>query len=439
MSMDLQLWEQWQGVDPDMRPVILPRKNKVRVNRNGVPQLVRSFSLESDVDIEPQAVARTALRLVCQGKGYLVPEPLRSAVAAYVRVKGCPPSLSQALGAIDAGGMMAGGAIVPKGSSLFSQLGTSSNILQAAAKVIQEKPAIAEKMAAQAELGPPPEGQPGDVIAPDEKTAQPYDTPETAYVEPLTQNRTGLVYNTRTGLSPEQEALIEQSKGKISASEARSDPTQEAIERQAGETLRQAAQAGVLTAEQVHNVKLGLQNAKLQGQAITPELLTQEVVKQQIAQGVNQATGGGPAQSTIGSLFGVGLGGPALGTGPLGGAIGQALQSIFGTNQLPAGFVPTQGGLAATGWLQSPQWLRAAGLVDGVGTAFTGSMLGIGPEIAGIRRGIESQFLDYQARRNARWEEETKAFRREVLRLLWAIYQQHIDAGYGGGLQERRY
>ena len=423
MTMEFDYWNQW-GLHSGTSPIVLPGYRK-RI-RNGVPALQKSRFLgelgHDGIASDPALVAAGALRLARAGRANMIPEPLRSVVLQTLRAARNRKETAAALGAIDFGG-----------SSMIKTPLVSDVLVRAAEEVQKREPEIAEKMAAQA----PPIETPG-VVTPDEIAAS-KDYQPVALVEPLSQSRTGLVYNTRTGLSPEAEALLEQQKQQgIVSSQAVGEKSreQEALEVQAGQALKQAFQQGLITQPQFEAVKMGISDAVKSGQALTPELVAQEVTKQQLGQGVTQATGGGGAASSGGSMFGIGLGGPAFGTGTIGGAVGQALANLFGTPGLPAGVrVDGRGGLYATPFLTDNSWLNAAGMLDRLGSGITGAVLG--PGIHDIRAGIENLYLDARAREAAEWREKTRAFRREVLRLLWALYDQHIQAGYPGTLGRR--
>jgi hypothetical protein len=206
----------------------------------------------------------------------------------------------------------------------------------------------------------------------------------------------------------------------------------------AGAALRAAVAQGELTQAQAEAV-MKATIERTGGGAPTPEILTQEVTKQQIGQGLLQATGGAGAPSSAGSLIGVGLGGPVPGTGTVGGPMGAALQTLFGSPQLPPGVRLDGGGVVATPWLSDPRWQRAAGMMDHFGGVAAGQTFGLSPELAGIRRAIENTWLDARAREDVQEQVRRREWRREVLRLLWALYDQHLQAGYGNTLGARHY
>lgn len=422
MTMEFDYWNQW-GLHSGTSPIVLPGYRK-RI-RNGVPALQKSRFLgelgHDGIASDPALVAAGALRLARAGRANMIPEPLRSVVLQTLRAARNRKETAAALGAIDFGG-----------SSMFKTPLLSDVLVRAAEEVQKREPEIAEKMAAQA----PPVESPG-VVTPDEIAAS-KDYQPVAVVEPVSQSRTGLVYNTKTGLSPEAEAQIEASKGFASASAARTmTAEEETLRQQASSAVKQAFNAGLINQSQTEAALRGISERTGAGEALTPDLVLQEVTKQQLGQGVTQATGGGGAASSGGSMFGIGLGGPAFGTGTIGGAVGQALANLFGTAGLPAGVrVDGRGGLYATPFLTDNSWLNAAGMLDRLGSGITGAVLG--PGIHDIRAGIENLYLDARAREAAEWREKTRAFRREVLRLLWALYDQNVQAGYPGTL-DRRY
>ena len=136
--------------------------------------------------------------------------------------------------------------------------------------------------------------------------------------------------------------------------------------------------------------------------------------------GVVQATGGGPAQTALGSLLGLGLGGPAFGSGPLPGNLGAAVQNTFGTPGLPPAYARgVDGRLGMTPYAFDPTWQQYAAIGDYAGTTVARSMLGTTiPELQSIRAMLERQAAQVQATHEAAVIASTREFRREVIRLL---------------------
>lgn len=426
MSMDVDLWAAF-GFDPAFRPIVMPGY-KARRNRNGVPSLQHSRFLgeygRDGIRSSPDRVVVGALRLARAGRLEQVPEPLRSVVRRLL--ERAQRNGTQALGAFDASGLQASSVTKSLRDSLFEQ---ASGVLQQAAEAVQQRePEIAEKMAALA----PADSLPTATVVDTEKTADQasaeVDALYGAPSGPLREVAAAGVWRTESGQG--EGKYDERFWGGDSATAAQTaTEEQDTAAKQAGAALKDAAARGLLSQTAVENIRERLSNVTKQGGTVTPELVAQEVVRQEIGQGVTQATGGAPALGPGGSLVGVGLGGPVLGTGPIGGGVGQILQALFGGNQLPAGVRPGAGGLYATPWLRDPSWQHAAGMVDALGSSYTGALLGIGPELQGIRQGIEGTFLDYQTRQRVEREVATREFRREVLRLLWALFDQNQSGG----------
>lgn len=165
-----------------------------------------------------------------------------------------------------------------------------------------------------------------------------------------------------------------------------------------------------------------------------------------ITGGVVQATGGGPAQTPLGSLLGLGLGGPAFGSGGLPGNLGQTVARTFGTTGLPAAYARgVDGRLGMTDYAYDPTWQRFAAIGDYAGSTVARSLLGVTqPELSSIRAMLERQAAQTQATHEARVIASTRAFRREVigrLRDLARMVMAH-DArvgGAGGFYETRRY
>lgn len=417
MSMDTRLWSEWSAF-PELQPIVVPRGRSGRFE---------PLALEDALDTRADLV-RGAVRLVRSGRAQLVPEPLRSEVVRWLQARARRPG---ELGAIGGGGLMAGGAMVGGGSSLFDQASGAASLLKSAAKVEEIAPAQAEKIAEWAKEYPPaPQEAPGATIyAPEgDKVAGPVATTE---VVP-----TAGVYRTPSG---EPEGWQKEVEARVQTSKAATrDPAQEQQAQALYAQVRQAVEQGVLTPAQAELVKKEAAAAMREGVG-AEEAFLRGATKAHLEQGLLQATGGGAAPSMGGSLLGVGLGGPVPGTGPLGGPIGAALQSLFGAPSLPAGVRLGPGGVIATPWLGDPRWQRAAGMVDALGMGVSSQVLGLGPELAEIRRAIEQTWLDRDARERAEERARMREWRREVLRLLWAIYDQHLEAGYGATYGARRY
>ena len=156
--------------------------------------------------------------------------------------------------------------------------------------------------------------------------------------------------------------------------------------------------------------------------------------------GVVQATGGGPAQTTLGSLLGLGLGGPAFGSGPLPGNLGAAVQNTFGTPGLPPAYARgVDGRLGVTPYAFDPTWQQYAAIGDYAGTTVARSMLGTTvPELQSIRAMLERQAAQVQATHEAAVIASTREFRREVIRLLHQLVSLVIahDRRVSGGMVE---
>lgn len=166
-----------------------------------------------------------------------------------------------------------------------------------------------------------------------------------------------------------------------------------------------------------------------------------------LGEGIMQATGGGAAGSMVGSLLGLGLGGPGLGSGPLPGALGRIAEGAFGTSGLPPGFVrDSYGNLVPSPYARDPQWGRLATAADYAGSTVARGMLGmLQPDLSSIRSGIEGWVSQREIMDTARSIASAMLFRKEVLRRLAYIsglledHRRATEGGGAGGYEQRRY